>query len=249
MNLTNIKNTLLLQGWKPFEKIWLLVSIIVITTLGVIWENNLLGFISAIAGILTVVMAAKGKIATFYFGILQASTYAYITFGYGLYGEAMLNAFFFLPAQFIGIYLWTKHRKNKTEAINAEDINAKRLNKKQWLILIPTIAITAGAYYLLLANLNATQPGIGSIAVILSVFAQILMTLRYVEQWLIWIAVNILTIALWFFTLVQEGGNDWAIFAMWIAFLVNSIYGYVNWRKISQPVSENTTIQAETFHK
>lgn len=228
----------ILKQWTPFELIWLVVATATITTLGFIWQDTWLGMVSSIAGIICVVLAAKGKIATFYFGIIQAATYAYIAYGYGLYGEAMLNAFFYFPLQFVGIWLWMKHRKPNTEATRGEDIYAKRLTIKQWAFIIPALAVVIVGYGWILTTINAQQVHLDSFAVILSVFAQILMTLRYADQWTMWIIVNVLTIALWFNTLIQQGGNDWTIFAMWCAFLVNSIYGWLNWRKLAKATPE-----------
>ena len=178
--------------------------------------------------------AAKGKIATFYVGIIQAGTYAYISYGYGLYGEAMLNAFFYFPVQFVGLYMWMKHAKNKEKAVNGEDVYAKRLTKKQWLIFVPIVLVAVIGYAFALHSINAQQVRLDSAAVVLSIAAQLLMLGRFAEQWLLWIAVNVLTISLWVATLIQSGGNDWALVAMWTAFLVNSVYGYVNWRKLSK---------------
>lgn len=228
------------KNWTLFETIWIFVAVATITTLSVIWQDTWLGFISSISGILCVIFAAKGKIATFYFGVIQAGTYAYIAYGYGLYGEAMLNAFFFLPFQFIGWFLWYKNRKTANTAVKGEEVYAKKLGMKQWVILTPIILVAIGGYWFLLNFINATQPGLDSAAVVLSVFAQILMTLRYAEQWLLWIIINVITITVWFLTLVQSGGNDWAILAMWCAFLVNSVYGYINWRKLAKTDATNT---------
>jgi len=180
------------------------------------------------------VFAAKGKIATFYVGLIQAGTYAYISYGYGLYGEAMLNAFFYFPVQFVGLYMWMKHAKNKEKAVNGEDVYAKRLTKKQWLIFVPIVLVAIVAYAFALHEINAQQVRLDSAAVVLSIAAQLLMLGRFAEQWILWIAVNVLTISLWVATLIQSGGNDWALVAMWTAFLVNSVYGYVNWRKLSK---------------
>lgn len=223
----------ILKGWTVYEIAWLVIATGIITTLGFMWEDTLIGMISSISGILCVIMAAKGKLATFVFGTIQAATYAYISFGYGLYGEAMLNAFFFLPFQFIGFALWWKHR-NKTNTVAGEEIYAKRLSKKQWLYLIPIIITAVIAYGWFLTAIEAQQVRLDSMAVVLSVFAQFLMTFRYAEQWLMWIVINVLTITMWFLTLVQQNGNDWTVFAMWCAFLVNSIYGYLNWRKLAK---------------
>lgn len=224
----------ILQDWKPFEIAWLILSVSIITILGFIWDDTLLGFISSISGIICVVLVAKGKIANVYFGIVQALTYAYISYGYGLYGEAMLNAIFYFPMQFIILYVWMKNSKNKDERINGEDIYAKRLNLKQWIILIPITILAIIVYMQVLTHINAQQVRLDSIAVVLSVIAQFLMLFRYAEQWVFFITINVLTVTLWFVTLIQTGGNDWTIFAMWVCFLVNSIYGYINWRKLSQ---------------
>lgn len=224
----------ILNQWTIFEKTWLITAVITITTLCIIWQDNWLGFISSISGILCVILAAKGKLSTYYFGTIQAATYAYIAYGYGLYGEAMLNAFFYLPLQFIGWFLWFKNRKPKNQTTHGEDIYAKKLTLKQWAWLIPLLLATIAIYAWVLTTINAQQVHLDSFAVILSVFAQILMTLRYADQWTLWIIVNVLTISLWFTTLIQSGGGDWAVFAMWVAFLINSVYGWWNWRNLAK---------------
>lgn len=227
-----MKTLNMFKNWTLFEKIWLTVATIAILTVSLLLKDTLLGTIASISGILCVVMAAKGKIATFYFGIIQAGTYAYMSYQYGLYGEAMLNAFFFLPFQFIGWWVWYKNRN--TQSTLGEDVYTKRLNLKQWLILAPIILVAVALYGWWLTELNAQQVRLDSFAVVLSIFAQFLMTFRYAEQWLMWIIINVLTITMWFLVLTQTGGNDWAIFIMWCAFLVNSVYGWMNWRKLAK---------------
>ena len=233
----------LLAGWTPFERVWLASATLIITVVSVLMGENWLGFVSAISGILCVVLVAKGKIANYFFGIIQTLTYAYIAYTYQLFGEAMLNGLFFFPLQFVGLYLWNRHRKNPERADHGEDVYAKSLTRKQWAVLIPVIAAVSLAYALFLANIGAQQVRIDSVAVVVSVFAQILMILRYAEQWIMWIVVNVLTIALWVITLTSSGGGDWAIFVMWCAYLVNSTYGWVNWRRLSQ---EPENIEAAT---
>lgn len=233
------------QHWTLFEKLWIGIAVTVITTVSILLGENWIGFISSISGILCVIAAAKGKIATYYFGIIQASTYAWIAYGYSLYGEAMLNAFFFLPIQFIGLYIWKKHSKSVAEAQYGENIYAKRLSWKQWLVLLPSIVVIASLYSIFLTSIDAAEVGLDSFAVVISLFAQLLMTLRYAEQWLLWITVNVLTIILWFRTLASAEGTDWAIFVMWCAFLVNSVYGYWNWRKLAKHDAQQDTLQAQ----
>ena len=52
------------------------------------------------------------------------------------------------------------------------------------------------------------------------------MVLRYREQWLLWIVLNIISIALW--------AENTAMYVMYSAYLLNSLYGYYNWSKLQK---------------
>jgi nicotinamide mononucleotide transporter len=223
-----------LKDWTPFEKAWLLLFTAVNIYLFFAWDDSLLGLISSITGMLCVVLVAKGKISNYYFGIIQTSTYAYIAYTYGLYGEAMLNGLFYFPVQFIGIYMWRKSRLKETESVKGEDIPVQRLSNNGWLKLLAIVAISIVAYGFFLKYLGGNSVWIDSATNVLSIAAQILMLKRFAEQWALWISVNVLSIILWFGALVSTGGNDISMLVMWSAFLVNSIYGYINWTKMSK---------------
>ena len=222
----------LFKEWTWFERIWLLLFSIVNVFLYLKWDSGLIGLISAMSGMLCVVLVANGKISNFVFGIVNTATYAYISYGYGLYGESMLNALFYLPTQFIGLWMWQRHRS--VNKVRDEDIEIKRLSVKGWAIVIASVVVGAYAYMHVLMALDAQQVRIDSVAVVMSVVAQILLTLRYAEQWVLWILVNLLSIVLWVVTLSQSGGSDYTMPVMWTAFLINSIYGWINWLKLQQ---------------
>ncbi|MBB4823709.1 nicotinamide mononucleotide transporter [Sporosarcina luteola] len=223
-----------LADWSIFEKVWVMIFAGITVYLYFAFQDTLLGLISSIAGMLCVVLVAKGKVSNYLFGILQTATYGYIAYGYGLYGESMLNWLFYFPMQFIGIWLWMKHSKKKEESEQGENVYVKRLTVRGWAMVIGAFLVGAFVYAEVLTLLAAQQIRVDSMAVVLSVIAQILMVQRYAEQWVIWILVNLLTITLWVITMVQTGGNDWNMVIMWTAFLVNSVYGYMNWLKLSK---------------
>lgn len=224
----------MLKDWTKFEKTWLLISTSAILLLSFIWDDTLIGTIASLTGILAVVLVAKGKISSYYFGLIQAITYGYVAYGYNLIGEAQLNWIVYAPLQIIGFVLWKKNQNKLETTNNGADIEAKRLTPYGWLLLAVGTTSLYFLYSGYLIDQNATLAGLDALAVILSIVAQILMVLRYVEQWILWIVINVITISLWATVLFTTGGNDYTILAMWIAFLLNSIYGYINWRKISK---------------
>ena len=71
---------------------------------------------------------------------------------------------------------------------------------------------------------GGSSTGLDGLTTIITVAAQILMILRYREQWLLWIALNILSIFLW--------AETPAMYLMYSAYLLNSLYGYYNWTKL-----------------
>jgi nicotinamide mononucleotide transporter len=66
------------------------------------------------------------------------------------------------------------------------------------------------------------------------ILAQIFMVLAFAEQWVFWIITNIITIVMWAIVIIADPSSvSWALptLIMWIAYLINSIYGFVMWRR------------------
>ena len=153
----------------------------------------------------------------------------------------MLNWMFYVPVQFIGFYLWNKNEVKKEQEHQGEDIAVKTLGVKNTIIFLTTTVILIILLAYFLKFIGGYSIGLDSATTILSIGAQILMLIRYKEQWLVWIIVNVLSITMWVYTLIQQGGNDWNMVVMWTAFLCNSIYGYINWTKMNKAQMQEET--------
>jgi nicotinamide mononucleotide transporter len=221
----------ILKGWSTFEKIWLVVFTAIILTTGFIFKDTAIGIIASLTGVLCVVLVSQGKISNYFFGAINTALYAYISYKTGLYGETMLNAFFYLPIQFIGFYMWSKNM-NKNE-IGVSIVKAKKLDGKGWAWVIFTVGVVGIFYSLFLHQIGSQQANVDAFAVVLSITATLLMLKRYAEQWLLWIVVNVLTIILWANVFMHDG-NSVTILVMWCAYLVNSVFGYIKWNKLAK---------------
>jgi nicotinamide mononucleotide transporter len=102
------------------------------------------------------------------------------------------------------------------------------LQKSLWLSIS---LIVAAGYGFFLMFLNGTLPFIDSITTVFSIVATILLTKRMTDQWFYWISVDVLAIIMWVYIFVRDG-NVVSMLVMWTAFLVNAIYGYINWRRM-----------------
>lgn len=220
-------NRAIYKDWTIFELLWLSVFTLINLYLFFMQDDSLIGLISSITGMICVILGTKGKISNYFFGIIKIISYTYIAYTYMLYSEVLLNVLFYLPLQFIGLYMWNKHKLN--DDVISSDVKIKVLNKVQWLQLICISLVSIILYNAILWYFDANTTGIDSLTVIFSIVAQILMVKRYAEQWFFWSLVNISAIILWVIALQQSGGNNYNLIVMWSAFLITSSYGYINW--------------------
>lgn len=212
-----------LSGWKPFEVIWLALFIIAQIYAYVQAPDSWLAMISGISGILCVVLVSKGKISNYLFGLIFAYTYFYVAWGSNFLGEMNTVLYVYLPSQFIGYFMWKNHMQNDN---GGESVVAKSLSAKGWLILLLTAGIGTILFVKALQAAGGSSTGLDGLTTIITVAAQLLMILRYREQWLLWIGLNILSIVLW--------AETPAMYLMYSAYLLNSLYGYYNWTKLAK---------------
>lgn len=216
------------SNWTFFEKSWLVIFTAINLYLFYAWQDSVLGLITSLSGMLCVVLVAKGKIFNYYPGILNILLYAYLSYQQGFYGEVALNILYFLPMQLIGLLLWKKHQAEKQDI---SDVAVRMLTKKSkiiWGMIIVAVTILLGY---VLQKIGGSQPYVDATTTILQIAAQFFMIKRLVEQWITWIIVDMVSIWMWL-TAFLTTGNDVTVLIMWVAYLFNAIYGYINWKRI-----------------
>lgn len=222
-----------------FEITWLTLFSAVSVILSLAWKDTLLGFSVFLSGVICVVLAAKGNIWTYGFGIYNSLAYAYVSYLNGLYGETMLNSLYYFPMQIVGWLLWKKRMKGST-------VFMRKLTLKGIIaVVILCIAGTAGYGYWLSTLSGQNTPYIDAFTNVLSVIAMILMAQRYREQWGLFILINIVSIVMWSYRLVNGSQDAATMVVMWSAYLINSVYGLMNWSKgvtIAEPNDEDNKV-------
>jgi len=222
------------KDWNLFEKIWLGLSTLIILALSYHWHDTWYGVIASLTGIWCVVLVAKGRISNYYVGIVNVLFYAYVALQWRYYGEVMLNIGYFLPMQFVGLYIWNKNKDKK----KTDSVVVKTLTNKSRIIWVIFSVVGVLIYGFILKAMGGKLPFADSTSTILSVIAMVLMAYRFLEQWVLWIVVDVVTVIMWF-AVIADGGNDIAILVMWMAFLVNAVYGLINWIKMYRRGNEN----------
>ncbi|MDD2419358.1 MAG: nicotinamide riboside transporter PnuC [Bacteroidales bacterium] len=220
-----------LNTLKPFD--WLLIlGVISANIIYSVLENDfdVVGSLAGITGVVCVVLVAKGNILNYFFGLVNVALYAYVSFKAQLYGDAALNALYYLPMQFVGWYSWI----NRRESVDSVTVEARRMSLMQrvWLGLftVSTVSLTAWVLYLF----RDPQPVKDAATTILSVIAMFLMVRRFMEQWVLWVVTNIISVVMWVVALANGEAHSALMIIMWVFYLANSLNGWVTWAKLSR---------------
>ena len=198
---------------------------------------DIVGSVAGIAGVLCVVLVAKGSIWNYLFGIINVSMYAYISYKAALYGDAALNALYYVPMQFIGWWQWRKRGAAVSEAEAGGagvQVKARRFTWHQRAILALGCAAGVIAVGYVLKHFGDPQPFKDSATTVLSIVAQALMALAFMEQWALWIITNVISVVMWCICVARGEAHAAVMVIMWVFYLLNSLNGFRVWLKLSR---------------
>ena len=218
------------SGWKVWEVCWLVAASLVITGLSVYWGDTLMGIISATTGVICVVCTGKGKLSAYIFGLINSILYAIISFKATYYGETVLNAVYYVPMQFVGFWVWSQNINSETG-----EVTKRHMKIRQRIFTFVSIIILTYIYGIILEKLGDAMPYTDSFTTVYSVVAMVVSVRMFSEQWWIWVAVNILSVYMWW-TNFSIGQDNMATLLMWIVYLGNSVIMLIKWEK---DVAEN----------
>lgn len=181
-----------------------------------------LEIVAVILGMVNIILIIRRSIWNYPFGIAMVACYAWIFYGAKLYSDALLQIFFFV-VQIYGWWMWAR------AASDADDhkIPVLLMSKvNQMAVLGGCILLTLGWGTMMARLTDAHYPyWDGGIAMI-SVVAQFLLARRYVENWVLWIIVDVLAIELYWTKALHLTS------ILYCVFLLLAGVGLVQWWKI-----------------
>lgn len=219
----------LLRGRNAFEVGFMVLGVALQVAVYCAAPSSWIMLLSGMAGIFSVVLCSQGKILSFAFGFVQVVTYMYISYRQQLYGEVLMQVFYFFTMIY-GVAAWRRNY-GKSSTDEAPMLLAKRMRYPVVAILLLATAVASLLLgYVLATYTRDSDPYFDAFTTMPAIPAQILMVSAYREQWILWLMIDVLSTAMW----VRAGnGSMAALYAFWV---VNCVYGYWVWtRSVKQP--------------
>lgn len=214
-----------LQGWKKTELTGLALIFGVVVFNAVVLNDSIIAVISAVCGLMYTIIAGKGKISCYLFGLTGSGFYSYLAFVNGLFGNVALYLFYYIPMQVAGIFKWKKNLKKETN-----EIYKTSLTGKECLLLLFVSVILSAVAITVLVYMKDTHPYFDGLATALSLVGMYLTVKRCIEQWIVWGGVNLLSLLMWV-CVIKSGSRTYSTVFMWSVYLFLSVYFYKEWLK------------------
>jgi len=183
----------------------------------------ILEWIAAGLGVINIALLVWRSIWNYPFGMGMVALYIFVFFERRLYAESGLQVFFFL-AQGWGWWLWAK-AKGEEESILVSWLD----NTSRIVWITATLAISLNLGWALARFTNAAMPFADSAVTGASVAAQILLSYRKCENWVLWIIIDVASIGLY----INRGLYPTA--GLYGGFLVLSLLGLKEWSQAAGP--------------
>jgi len=175
---------------------------------------NIIEIIAVLFSLISVILTVKNNIWCWSTGIIGIIFYAIIFYQNQLWGNMSLQILF-ISQSMLGWYNWNRPSKYPT----------KWLQKKNRMLIFSTTSALAILVYIFTKGLGGKMPYFDGLTTSLSIMAMMLMAYRKIDNWILWIIVDIIFI--WFF----YTNALYLSSVVYFIFLLLSISGLLQWKK------------------
>lgn len=226
------------KDWTKFELTFLITGLIVSTLSSVIFEGTIIDTLYTSLYLITALLMSKGKVESYFVGLVSVFFYAIISYNQGYYGELIITAFLTFPIMIIGIVSWLRHQDKEDDVVIISS-----LSKKEIITAFGLQIILFWAYYFLLKAFDTDLLVISSISVVTSVLASYFEARRSELSLFCYMANDIVIITLWLIPIILGDTALISVLVGPILLLVNDIYGSYNWNKMKKKQKEKNKIE------
>ncbi len=197
--------------------------------------GHFLEIFTLVTGVIYIILEIRQKNLMWVVGVLTSVAAMWVFFRQGLYASFGLNTYYLITS-FIGLWQWRRDKGRLTEVTaeqKSDAIHLNRIPRKTELISTMIVAVGIGGLAWLMKILGNPMSIMDSAVAVLSAVATWWLVRSYLEQWMLWILADGLSVAL---CIHQE---LWWMAALYAAYALSAVYGYRHWKKNGVYIDED----------
>jgi nicotinamide mononucleotide transporter len=200
--------------------------------------SSCLELVAVIFGVVSVLLSVKENIWSWPTALVNVALYFALFYVSGLYSDMGLQVVYFVLSIY-GWYEWLYGGKDRTE------LRVSRTPRRVWL----TVGVIGVVFWAVdgfaTSHLpNVSLPYVDAATATVSLVAQYLMTRKYLENWTLWIGIDVVYVGMFIYKGLYLTAGNYAIY------LVLAVMGHIAWKKSltssvgAFPVPESRTATA-----
>ena len=187
--------------------------------------DHWLDIVTTVLGLAYILLEYKASVWMWLAGFMMQALGIVLYYQKGLYADCGME-FYYLSMTVYGYWKWVRG------SVSKESLPISHFPKRlvlPWLLLIA--AVWGVIYWLLITFTNSNVPLADSFTTALSIVGIWALAHKYLEQWFIWIAVDVVTCVLYFYKDIPFKASLYGLY------VVIAVFGYFKWKKLMQKQS------------
>lgn len=219
----------------PFKNLtkfeWILWGVSVVTIVmsaAFSGSSSILETIASLVGVTALIFVAKGLIIGQALTVVFSILYGIVSLQFHYYGEMITYLFMSAPIALLATIEWIKHPFKNTDVVEVS-----RVTKKQIVVMcVLGVVVTVGFYFILKA-FDTPNLFFSTISITTSFMAAYLTYLRSPYYGIGYGLNDVVLIVLWTLASMKDISYLPMVFCF-VMFLLNDLYGFFNWRRLSK---------------
>lgn len=224
-----------------FEKseiaLWCISIFLIVLSFCLFDGSDYLTLAASIVGVTSLIFNAKGNPFGQLLMIVFSLLYGIISYTFSYYGEMATYLGMTAPMAVFSLISWLKNPYNGSKA----EVKINRLRLKEIVLMIVLTLIITFVFYFILVYFNTANIVPSTISVATS-FLAVYLTFRRSAYYAIAYAANdVVLIVLWVLATISDI-SYLSVVICFSVFLLNDIYGFVNWTKMRKRQEKQSTV-------
>lgn len=181
----------------------------------------MLEIVGTIVGIIYLWLEYRASIYLWIAGIVMPAIYLFVYYEAGLYADFGINVYYLLAA----IYGWIAWRMGRQG--EECDLPITYMPRRYFVpLFLLFLILFLGIAWLLMNHTDSTVPLTDSFTTALSVIGMWMLARKYLQQWWVWIVVDVVSAMLYVYKDLYFTAILYALYA------IIAIFGYLKWKKM-----------------
>ena len=197
------------------------------------YELNWLDIVTTVLGLAYILLEYRASVWMWVVGFVMQALGIVLYYQKGLYADCGME-FYYLSMTVYGYWRWVSYAggKRRDEGGRRRDageggIPIRHIPRRilwRWSVIMAVVWVLI--YWLLVTFTNSTVPLADSFTTALSLIGIWALAHKYLEQWFVWIAVDVVTVILYWHKDIPFKASLYALY------VIIAVFGYFKWRRI-----------------